>query len=406
MEKKKKQINQKQKKGGNKNQKPLKNINKSKNKSIQGQSKSKNTPNTPEERLSDLENTLDLNIQILKTLSQSSKQVQELLTKQSTLINDIDNIKKKYLMKKNLFNQLKERKSKSLIELQIYAEKKRKIEEMKDLYLDKIQENEDGLNGKEEHIKKVQKRLLEVEIYIHKLTSNMPDIIRKKYYQDFVINDFLDANNELARHKDLLIKKVGEIKDNLQATVDENKLLKSKNKEDNNNNNDNQIKNNDSKNENEEKLKKLAEKYENKIQLAKSRINLLKNALEKMNEQFHLFNINKLAKKINKSVNINIAKEEESNSTNKNYYKKISVSKKSNERSSARNQLDTEESFNKNNDDLNNRLNSFLDFSVLNNKEEENNFSKEKFGLIKSSIWDVSAINVKDISFIEKRDGL
>ena len=118
----------------------------------------------------------------------------------------------------------------------------------------------------------------------------------------------MDTNNELARQKDLLIKKVNEIKDNLQATVDENKLLKNKNKEDNNNNNnDNQIKNND--NKNEEKLKKLAEKYENKIQLAKSRINLLKNALEKMNEQFHLFNINKLAKKINKSVNINIAKE-------------------------------------------------------------------------------------------------
>ena len=404
MEKKKKQINQKQQKGGNKNQKVLKNSNKSKNKSIHTHTQSQ-TKNTPEERLSDLENTLDLNIQILKTFSQSSKPVQDLLTNQSSLINDIDNIKTKYLMKKNLFNQLKERKSKSLIELQIYAEKKRKIEEMKDLYLDKIQENEDGLNGKEEHIKKVQKRLLEVEIYIHKLTLNMPDRIRQKYYQDFLINDFLDTNNELARQKDLLIKKVDEIKDNLQATVDENKLLKNKNKEDNNNNNnDNQIKNND--NKNEEKLKKLAEKYENKIQLAKSRINLLKNALEKMNEQFHLFNINKLAKKINKSVNINIAKEEESTNTNKNYYKKISVSKKSNERSSARNQLDTEESFNKYNDDLNNRLNSFLDFSVLNNKEEEINFSREKFGLMKNSIWDVSAINVKDISFIEKRDGL
>ena len=361
--------------------------------------------NTPEERLSDLENTLEINIQILKTFSQSSKPVQTLLTNQSSLLDEIDNIKKKYLIKKNLFNQLKERKSKSLIELQIYAEKKRKIEEMKDLYQDKIQENEEGLNGKEEVIKKVQKRLKEVEIYIHKLTLNMPDKKRQKYYQDFLMNDFLDINNDLSRQKDLLIKKVEQIKNDLQTTVDENKLLKNKNKEEKvNNDNNNEIKNNDGKNENEEKLKKLTEKYENKIQLANSKINLLKNALEKMNEQFHLFNINKLAKKLSKSININIAKEEDTNK-NVNYFKKVSISKKKNEGSSLKNQLDTEESFNKNNDDIDNRLNSFLDFSVLNNKEDDNNISKDKFGLIKSSIWDVSAINAKDISFIEKKDG-
>ena len=82
--------------------------------------------NTPENRLSDLENTLDLNIQILKNFYQSSKSVEKLLTNESTISNAIDNIKKKYLQKKQLFNQLKEKKSKSLIELQIYAEKKKK----------------------------------------------------------------------------------------------------------------------------------------------------------------------------------------------------------------------------------------------------------------------------------------
>ena len=35
--------------------------------------------NNPENRLSDLENTLDLNIQILKTFYQSSKPVQSIL---------------------------------------------------------------------------------------------------------------------------------------------------------------------------------------------------------------------------------------------------------------------------------------------------------------------------------------
>ena len=42
---------------------------------------------------------------------------------------------------------------------------------------------------------------------------------------------------------------------------------------------------------------------------------------------------------------------------------------------------------------------------MLNNKENENNISKDKSGISKSNIWDISAINAKDISFIEKNDG-
>ena len=388
------------------NQKPIKTA-----RIINKKSLSSKPKNTPENRLSDLENTLDLNIQILKTFynSSKSKSVETLLTNESIIKDAIDNIKKKYLQKKQLFNQLKEKKSKSLIELQIYAEKKRKIEEMKDLYQDKIEENEEGLNGKEEMIKKVQKRLKEVEIYIHKLTLNMLDKKRQKYYQDFLINDFLDINNDLARQKDLLSKKVEQMRIDLQATIDENKLYKIKNSEEKNKTNDTtDIKIIDTKNANEEKIKKLTEKYENKIELVNSKINLLKNALEKMNQQFHLFNINKIIKKSNKSLNIYVGKKEE-NKINNNFFKKINVSKKNNERNSGKNRLDTEESINnrgKNNDNINNKINSFLDFSVLNNKEDDNNISKEKFGIIKSSIWDVSAINAKDISIIEKKDEL
>ena len=362
--------------------------------------------NTPENRLSDLENTLDLNIQILKTFYQSSKPVQTLLTNDTSLIDAIENVKKKYFKKKELFNQLKEKKSKSLIELQIYAEKKRKIEEMKDLYQDKIEENEEGLNSKEEVIKKVQKRLKEVEVYIHKLTLNMIDRKRQKYYQDFYINDFLDINNDLARQKDILSKQIEQIKINYQTTVDENKSYKIKNKEEKNKTNDTtEIKISDSKIVNEEKLKKLAEKYENKIEWVNSKINLLRNALEKMNDQFHLFNINKLIKKSNKSINLNIGKQDDK--INNNFYKQIKVGKRNTKRDSDKIRIDTDESFNKggkNNDDINNRINSFLDFSMLNNKEDENNISKENFGMIKNSIWDLSAINVKDISYIEKKD--
>jgi hypothetical protein len=399
MEKKKKQINPKKVKGQNKNHNQIK-TSRVRNKPLTQRQK-----NTPEERLSDLENTLDLNIQILKTFYQSSKTVQTLLTNQSTLIAAIDNIKKQYLKKKYLFNQLKEKKSKSLIELQIYAEKKRKIEEVKDMYQNKIEENEEGLNGKEEHIKKVQKRLQEVEVYIHKLTLNMLDKKRKKYYQDFLINDFLDVNNDLSRQKDLLTKKVEQIKIDLQATVDENKKLKDKNDDENSKSNDKEIKNSDIKKQNEEKLKKLEEKYENRIKFETTKKNLLINAIEKMNGQFNLFKINKLIKRSSKSINLNISKEENIISDNKIFFKKIDLKKKIKERNSGKNKIETEESLSKrakNNDDINNRINSFLDFSMLNN---DNNISKEKFGILKGSFCDLSAINVKDISFIEKKEG-
>ena len=169
---------------------------------------------TPESRLSDLEKTLDINIQILKTFYQPSvpSKNKSNSSKDDSIIKSIENIKNIYNKKKELFNELKQKKSKSLIEIQIYFEKKRKLEELKNLYQEKLEENEEGLYNKDENIKKVEKRLKEVEIYIHKLTLNMQDKIKQKYYQDFTIKDFLDINNEVARQKDLLNKKNNEIK--------------------------------------------------------------------------------------------------------------------------------------------------------------------------------------------------
>ena len=414
MDKKKKQNKKIEPKKINQNKKPL--TQRPRNKMTTSKPKA-----TPESKLSDLENTLDLNIQILKTFYQNSAPVQSLLKNDAAIIEAIDKIKKQYLKKKELFKQLKEKKSKSLIESQIYTEKKRKLEEMKDVYQDKIGENEEGLNGKDEVIKKVQKRLKEVEVYIHKLTLNMIDKKRRQYYQSFLINDFLDVNNELARQKDLMTKKVENIRSELQATQNENKIIKNKNNEEKTNF-ESEIKINETKNTNDEKVKDLSQKYEFKIEIMTSRINLLKNALEKMNEKFHLFDINKLIKKNTQSINLNIGKEEENknkiksnnnNNNNKNnnnnqFFKKINVKKKNVERDLDKKKFDIDDSLNNTgkfgDDDFNNRLNSFLDFSVLNNKEDEVNISKEKFGTIRNSIWDLSAINVKDISYIEKKE--
>ena len=344
----------------------------------------KKIKSTPESRLSDLEKTLDINIQILKTFYQSNNPSNKSSqTKEQLILTAIENINKKYSRKKELFNKIKQNKSKSLIELQIYSEKKRKLEELKDLYQDKLEENEEGLYNKEENIKKVEKRLKEVEIYIHKLTINMQDKTRQKYYQDFTIKDFLDINNEVARQKDLMIKKNNQIKSELKNTQNENRLLKMKNSDEKKTEDESGNKIEEEKNEQEEKIKKLTQKYENKIELINSKKTLLKNAMEKMNSEFHLFDINKIIKKNSLSQSINL------NADNKKLsYKKINPKKNSNIKESTRKDVD--------------KMNSFLDISVLNNKEDENNISNN---IMKTSIWDISAINVKDISFIEKKEG-
>ena len=217
----------------------------------------KKIKSTPESRLSDLEKTLDINIQILKTFYQSNNPSNKSSqTKEQLILTAIENINKKYSIKKELFNKIKQNKSKSLIELQIYSEKKRKLEELKDLYQDKLEENEEGLYNKEENIKKVEKRLKEVEIYIHKLTINMQDKTRQKYYQDFTIKDFLEINNEVARQKDLMIKKNNQIKSELKNTQNENRLLKMKNSDEKKTEDESGNKIEEEKNEQEEKIKK------------------------------------------------------------------------------------------------------------------------------------------------------
>ena len=120
-------------------------------------------------------------------------------------------------------------------------------------------------------------------------------------------------------------------------------------------------------------------------------------------------NLNKLIKKSN-NKNENIKEEENKNSKDKDkdnniFFKKIDVKKKVDNRNIGRNKSKIEEKFStkEHDDDFNNRMNSYIDFSMLNN-DDENNISKDKFGMMKNSFCDISAINDKDISIIENND--
>ena len=88
--------------------------------------------------LSDLEKTYDINMDILKNFYRTKTTVNTLLNKDNDIITHIDKLKKIYLKKKELVNIVKENKSRLLIELQIFAEKKRKYEETKECYDEKV----------------------------------------------------------------------------------------------------------------------------------------------------------------------------------------------------------------------------------------------------------------------------
>ena len=305
----------------------------------------------------------------------------------------------KYLpKKKELVNKVKEKKSKLLIELQIFAEKKRKNEEAKECYDEKIMENMDNIDSKEELIKKVQKRLKEVEIYVHKQGINLQDKNREKYYQNFYISDFLDVNNEFSRKKFLLTKSIEKIGNQIANVTEENKTYKSREKVPSPRQSKVDLEEENFKKKEEKKINKYIVQYEAKIQLMNSKINILKSAYEKITEiSFGKKNMN-LSKKNVRVRNIN--------------YKKLNPGKLLDKRNKNEVKIDNDGSaiFNiKNNDDINNRMSSFFNLSTLNNKNEDgkiNDTSKEggDFNVLtKSNIWDISAINAKDISYIDKK---
>ena len=348
--------------------------------------------------LSDLEKTYDINIDIIKNFYRTTTTVNTLLNKDNDIITHINTLNKIYHKKKELVNKVKEKKSKLLIELQIFAEKKRKNEEAKECYDEKIMENMDNIDSKEELIKKVQKRLKEVEIYVHKQGINLQDKNREKYYQNFYISDFLDVNNEFSRKKFLLTKSIEKIGNQIANVTEENKTYKSREKVASPRQSKVDLEEENFKKKEEKKINKYIVQYEAKIQLMNSKINILKSAYEKITEiSFGKKNMN-LSKKNVRVRNIN--------------YKKLNPGKLLDKRDKNEVKIDNDGSafFNiKNNDEINNRMSSFFNLSTLNNKNEDgkiNDTSKEggDFNVLtKSNIWDISAINAKDISYIDKK---
>ena len=306
--------------------------------------------NYSKSHLSDLKKTFYINIDILKQFISSNKN-----NKDNELISLLNSLIEKAKKKSKIIDKIKEKKSKILIDNQIITDKRSKIEEKNFYYKNKIKENEERLDNKEEYMKVLHKKMREVEIYIHKNTVNLKNFNRKKKYQSFSMFNFVETNNELIKQKKELNKVIENTKNNYKVEMEENKQIKQELKNDKENNLI-EI------NQEEIKIKKLSDKYKSKIKLMKSRINMLRN------------NYNKLNKKIK------ILKLDE-------FIPNIDNDKKDDDDIKDLDQIPLETSIN--------MKNSYMDFSVLNTQNfDDNNISKFDAGNVsKIGIHDISIIN-------------
>ena len=306
--------------------------------------------NYSKSHLSDLKKTFYINIDILKQFISSNKN-----NKDNELISLLNSLIEKAKKKSKIIDKIKEKKSKILIDNQIITDKRSKIEEKNFYYKNKIKENEERLDNKEEYMKVLHKKMREVEIYIHKNTVNLKNFNRKKKYQSFSMFNFVETNNELIKQKKELNKVIENTKNNYKVETEENKQIKQELKNDKENNLI-EI------NQEEIKIKKLSDKYKSKIKLMKSRINMLRN------------NYNKLNKKIK------ILKLDE-------FIPNIDNDKKDDDDIKDLDQIPLETSIN--------MKNSYMDFSVLNTQNfDDNNISKFDAGNVsKIGIYDISIIN-------------
>lgn len=360
-------------------------VSKDKNQKI----KNKNQKLSKKQNLFDLEKTLDINIEILRNYFKNTTTAMTLLNQDQQILEKLENIIKIYKNKKEIINKIKEKKSKNLIQLQINLEHKRKLEETVEKYKDSLFDNEDAVNNKDEYVKLFQKKFVEVEIYLKRVTAELPDIKRKKYYQNYKMDNFLILNTTLNKNKQKIIEDISKYDEEKKNLKIQNQKIKKEEVVEHNKDDEEEKEIKSEKQNIKKKNEILEEKYKKLIEKKKESINLLKQFIDKnININNIIKNKNEIKNEIKIESSINNIKE------NKNQikYKKVEVKKVKNDRNNE-NKIDNEEENNKSilPTDMTKRMNSFMDLSIVlndNSRIRENNVSR---------MWgDISAIGKKE----------
>ena len=312
-----------------------------------------------------------------------------LLNQDQQILEKLENIIKIYKNKKEIINKIKEKKSKNLIQLQINLEHKRKLEETVEKYKDSLFDNEDAVNNKDEYVKLFQKKFVEVEMYLKRVTAELPDIKKKKYYQNYKMDNFLILNTTLNKNKQKIIEDISKYDEEKKNLKIQNQKIKKEEVVEHNKDDEEEKEIKSEKQNIKKKNEILEEKYKKLIEKKKESINLLKQFIDKnININNIIKNKNEIKNEIKIESSINNIKE------NKNQikYKKVEVKKVKNDRNNE-NKIDNEEENNKSilPTDMTKRMNSFMDLSIVlndNSRIRENNVSR---------MWgDISAIGKKE----------
>ena len=360
--------------------------------------KVQNQKMTKKRNLYDIERTLDINIEILRNYFKTTTSTMTLLNQDKQIIDKLENIINIHKRKKEIIEEIKGRKSKNLIQLQINLENKRKLEETIEKYKASLFDNEDAVNNKDEYVKLFQKKFVEVEIYLKRITAEMSDSKKKKYYQNYKMDNFLLLNVNLNRKKQKIIDEISKYDNEKKNLKIENEKIKKEERIEHNKDEENEkeIKNekNNIKKTNELLEKKIKKNIENKI----TKIKILKNFLNKKTNSDNLITKNEI-KENNSINNININSERKNEKYKKLEIKKIPAKKINQEDRNSNMKIKIENERDKRTklpNDLTKRLDSFMDLSsiLIDNQKKPN-----KLGV--SKLWgDVSAIENKEDDII------
>ena len=361
-------------------------VSKDKNQKI----KVKNPKQIKKQNLYDLEKTLDINIEILKNYFKTTTSAMTLLNQDTQITEKLEKIINLLKKKKEIINKLKEKKSKNLIQLQINLENKRKLEETFEKYKESLFDNEDAVNNKDEYVKLFQKKFVEVEIYLKRITADMSDAKKKKYYQNYKMDNFLISNTNLNKKKQKIIESITKYDEDKKKLKIENQNIKKDEINEHNKDEENEKEIRNEKQNLKKNNKLIEEKYKHMIENKISEINRLKEIFKNdFNKKKEEDNKNEIIinSSINKINNIPYNKNEIK-------FKKIDVKKVKRERNMIEiNDEDDEKNKSILPEDMTKRMNSFMDFSIVLN---DNSKIKESVNKI-SKLWgDVSVIDKKD----------
>ena len=363
-------------------------VSKDKNQKI----KVKNPKQIKKQNLYDLEKTLDINIEILKNYFKTTTSAMTLLNQDTQITEKLEKIINLLKKKKEIINKLKEKKSKNLIQLQINLENKRKLEETFEKYKESLFDNEDAVNNKDEYVKLFQKKFVEVEIYLKRITADMSDAKKKKYYQNYKMDNFLISNTNLNKKKQKIIESITKYDEDKKKMKIENQNIKKDEINEHNKDEENEKEIRNEKQNLKKNNKLIEEKYKHMIENKISEINRLKEIFKNdFNKKKEEDNKNEIIinSSINKINNIPYNKNEIK-------FKKIDVKKVKRERNMIEiNDEDDEKNKSILPEDMTKRMNSFMDFSIVLNDNSKIKESVNKNNI--SKLWgDVSVIDKKD----------